>query len=756
MPLGPVMKTKILTVIFSAAFLTPAFSQNSKIDSLINILTTAAEDTNKVNLLNDISRRLWGISRYEESKTYANEALALSGHLNFKRGTAYAYINLAITYRKEGNFSEALINAKASLKIGEETGDKNILASCYSNLGVIYKNQGNFEEALKYYRSALKNREEVGDKAGTGPILSNIGTSYQHLGDYPEALKYLLAGLKITKEAGDNRGVAMGYGNIGVIYGIMKNYDEALGNFFLALTYSQKTDDKISITAAYSNIGITYKDKGNYSEALKHLQLALQISEEIGNKDQVATCYSNIGIVYNSMVDYPEALKNYLAGLAIQEEIGNKNNIALSYGNIGKQYTQLNNYTEARRYLLKSLTLSKEIGLKTSIKATYLGLAGLDSAMGNYSQAFENYKLYTIYQDSLLNETTNKEITRMKEQYESEKKDNEILQLEGEKEKLESEKQINALLLKAKEDSLNISQAENSKVHAVNLYNEQQIALLSNEKKIQQLQIEKDQAEYAAQKAEADKKQEQLVALSKEKDIQMLEAKKQKQTKNYFIAGLVLVLVLSFFIYRNYRTRQQLKLQTLRNKIASDLHDDVGSTLSSISMFAQMAQSQSKEVIPALETIGESSRKMLDAMADIVWTINPENDQFEKIIMRMQSFAFDLLGTKKIDFEFDADDDVANYKLSMEAKKNLYLIFKEATNNMVKYAEASKAMFAIKGKKEKLTMMISDNGKGFDATKEFSGNGLKNMKRRAIEIGARLLVDSMPGSGTTIKLELAV
>jgi signal transduction histidine kinase len=143
-------------------------------------------------------------------------------------------------------------------------------------------------------------------------------------------------------------------------------------------------------------------------------------------------------------------------------------------------------------------------------------------------------------------------------------------------------------------------------------------------------------------------------------------------------------------------------------------------------------------------------------MADIVWTIKPENDQFEKIIMRMRSFAYELLGAKKIDFEFIADDDVAKINLPMEVRKNLYLIFKEATNNMVKYAQADKAKFAIKGEKNNLTMVIRDNGKGFDLGKATEGNGLKNMKKRADEIGAKLVIDSFPGNGTTIQLSVAV
>jgi signal transduction histidine kinase len=169
-----------------------------------------------------------------------------------------------------------------------------------------------------------------------------------------------------------------------------------------------------------------------------------------------------------------------------------------------------------------------------------------------------------------------------------------------------------------------------------------------------------------------------------------------------------------------------------------------------------MAQKQSKEVIPLLETIEESSQKMLDAMADIVWTINSENDQFDKIILRMQSFAYELLGAKNIDFEFSSDEEVVKMKIPMTVRKNLYLIFKEATNNLVKYSGADKALFTVKGEKNNLTLLIHDNGKGFDTGQSTEGNGLKNMKKRADEIGGQFLIDSSPGKGTIVQLNVAV
>jgi len=405
-------------------------------------------------------------------------------------------------------------------------------------------------------------------------------------------------------------------------------------------------------------------------------------------------------------------------------------------------FIRLNKLEEARQYLNKGLSISLFVGTKDHTRELYNTLSKLDSMVGNYQQALVSYKLYTLYKDSVLNEITSLELTRLQTKYDAEKNEKRILQLENEQLQFKKEKQIDSFLIAAKQNSLAIIQAQNLS--------------LENQKKLQDLQIEKDKAEFIAQKAETDKKQEELTIVNKEKSIQSLQAKKQRQAKNYFIAGLLLFAVLSFFIYRTYHTKQKLKLLSLRNKIASDLHDDVGSTLSSINIFSQMAQEQSKETIPMLETIGESSRRMLDAMADIVWTIKPENDQFEHIILRMKNFAYELLGAKKIDFEFLADDEVEKINVPMEVRKNLYLIFKEATNNMVKYANADKAMFAIKGEKNNLTMLITDNGQGFDLNRLPEGNGLKNMKRRALEIGANLTIESFPGNGTKIQLSVAV
>jgi len=741
----------------------PAGQAGKAIDSLMNVLKTAREDTTKVNTLIALGEAHIESGSIDEGIKKFQDGIVLAEKLNFKKGMATSYFRIAnVIGRQQRKYSQARENLFVALKLWEEIGNKREIAGMFHNLGLNYGAENNYSESLKYLEIAIKMYRENGQKGLMADTYNTIGTTHKTLGNYPEALNNYFASLRITAEFKNKRWEAACYTNIGNTNRALGNYTEALTNHFAALKIYER-DYKAGIPIAYTNIGNAHNELGNYAEALKYHEAALKIWEADNSKGGMANVYASMGEGYVRQNKFPEALKNYRAALKIYEELKSKNGIADCCIGLGNVQIKLKNFQEAKEDLIRALSLSKETGAKERIKEAYEGLCKLDSAMGNSQQELIHYKLYTHYKDSLSNEASTVKIAQLKEQYESEKKDREIVQLNSDKQKLESDKQISALLLKANQDSLFIVNAENDKIqlendriHTHNLYNEQQITLLSNEKKLQQLQIEKDKSDLAVQTAETEKKQEEVVLLNKEKVIQSLQLKKQTQAKNYFIAGLALLTVLSFFVYRNYRNRQKLRMQVLRNKIASDLHDDVGSTLSSISIFSQMAQEQSKENIPLLETIGDSSRKMLDAMADIVWAIKPENDQFEKIIMRMRSFAYELLGARKIDFEFIADDDITNMKLPMEVRKNLYLIFKEATNNMVKYAQANKALFAIKGEKNNLTMMIQDNGKGFDLKRSTDGNGLKNMRKRATEIGAEFRIDSQPGSGTIIQLMLAV
>lgn len=235
----------------------------------------------------------------------------------------------------------------------------------------------------------------------------------------------------------------------------------------------------------------------------------------------------------------------------------------------------------------------------------------------------------------------------------------------------------------------------------------------------------------------------------------------------FFILCGLLVLGAAYAGYR-YRINELLKRQAIRNKIAQDLHDNVGSTLSSISVYSQVAkihnsQGNTGNLQSVLERIAATSSEMISEMNDIVWTINPRNDSMQKILQRMESFAKPLLHTQNIQFRFEYDPAVMNVNLEMEKRKNFYLIFKEAVNNALKYSGCKKMEVCVQYRHHHLELRVMDDGIGFDrktvdtkSVESLSGNGLNNMARRAKEMNGVCLIESQPGSGTTVRLSFPV
>jgi len=218
-----------------------------------------------------------------------------------------------------------------------------------------------------------------------------------------------------------------------------------------------------------------------------------------------------------------------------------------------------------------------------------------------------------------------------------------------------------------------------------------------------------------------------------------------------FAGGMILYTI---YYYRMQKIRD---IRRIRNKIASDLHDDLGATLSSISIMSELVNQQVKDQSPQasslLEKIGTSSRNMIEAVNDMVWAINPKNDSFENIFKRMRTFASEILAAKDIAFHFDFDKNLVQSKLKMDMRRNFYLFFKEAVNNTAKYSGAANTHVMIWNRENNLKMTIRDDGSGFEMNTVKAGNGLLNMQRRAEIMKARFNLESIPGKGTTIELE---
>ncbi len=201
-----------------------------------------------------------------------------------------------------------------------------------------------------------------------------------------------------------------------------------------------------------------------------------------------------------------------------------------------------------------------------------------------------------------------------------------------------------------------------------------------------------------------------------------------------------------------------LEQERQRIQISSDLHDEMGSTLSSISILSETALRDLQQDMDRVRfgTIGERARQMIEAMSDIVWSVNPQNDTMINVLQRMKEFAVEILEPQGIALHFQAQEAVKALTLTMEHRKDFYLLFKEAVNNAAKYSAASEVWVTVGFKNNQLHLEVRDNGRGFDTSTVKSGNGLWNMRRRVERMSGVFVLESATGAGTSIKVDLHV
>ncbi|MBL7844073.1 MAG: hypothetical protein JNK44_09435 [Cyclobacteriaceae bacterium] len=224
----------------------------------------------------------------------------------------------------------------------------------------------------------------------------------------------------------------------------------------------------------------------------------------------------------------------------------------------------------------------------------------------------------------------------------------------------------------------------------------------------------------------------------------------------WFMAGVLGVMGVLLYGAHQYRVNQKLQLERLRTKIASDLHDEVGSSLTRISIYSDLLDNgvDDSEKKNYLTNIKETSREVVSTMSDIVWSVDNRSDRLGDLLLRMKDFAVQLLSPKNIEFEFVVDVSDDKILLSPQVKQNLYLIYKEALHNIVKHAQAKHVSIRVEQSVRKIAMQITDDGVGFLEDEGKKGNGLRSMKKRATDIYAQL--DMKMEKGTSIHLNYPI
>ncbi len=225
------------------------------------------------------------------------------------------------------------------------------------------------------------------------------------------------------------------------------------------------------------------------------------------------------------------------------------------------------------------------------------------------------------------------------------------------------------------------------------------------------------------------------------------------------IAKRVIALFQTSALYQKDLDRQ-LMLERERTRISQDMHDDVGASLTRISMMSDLVKNRIDVGDGARQWLGQisgTSRSLMEEMSQIIWALNPKNDNLEGLLTYVRRFAFEYLEPTSLECVFDLPEEIPDRVLGVEVRRNVYLVVREALHNVVKHAGATKVQISLVINQNGFRILIKDDGKGFDPGKlEFPGNGLVNMKKRMNDIGGEIMIRSEVDAGTEIKLSVSM
>jgi signal transduction histidine kinase/Tfp pilus assembly protein PilF len=377
-------------LIFITASLT---AQTTSQDSLLNVVKTLPDDTNKVNTIQLIAANYLKLSRdYKKMSEYAWKGLALSQQLHYEKGVANAY-------------------------------------SC---IGIWYAYKGNKEMALYHYQKALRLMQKRNDKKGEGNIYNNIARVMLASGNYVEALSNNLKCLKIKEALHDKEGMALSYLNIGNVFSVQNKLDVALGYYIKSIQLSEGMANTNSINA-YNNIGNIFAEKKKYTDALTYHLKALHICEKLNDKMGMVASYNNIGSDHFHQQQLEAALLYHVKAYNLAIEAGNKSGQAFACNGIGNVNQSKRKYAEALAYYTKMLKLGTELNNQRIIQLAYENFVSLYKETGNFQQALTYTGLVNNMKDSLLGLESQKQLSELITKYETQKKAKEILLLTKER-----------------------------------------------------------------------------------------------------------------------------------------------------------------------------------------------------------------------------------------------------------------------------------------------------------------------------------
>ena len=410
-----------------------SLAQQSTVDSLHQVLASELHDTTRVNALNKLAYVL-SSTNHDSAMGAADEALVLSQRVGFRQGEGRTSNIIGIIHWQKGRYDKALESYHNSLHIGEETGDRGGISRALGNIGIIHSNQGRYDQALEYHQRSLRIYEDLNDEKGVASALTGIGVVHQNQGRYEQALVDYQKSLSIKEELGDKKGIASSFTNIGSIHARQGRHEQALEYFQSSLSIQEELGNQNGMALSLNNISIIEHRLGRYDKALENALRSLFLREELGDKYGMAVTLNNIGSIYRKQRKYKQALESSRKSLHLRKELDDKSGIAIVLNDIGTIYTETGIFDSAVTMYTAAYSVAEKIGAIERMKDATEGLSHAYGKQGDFRNAYKYHQEYATLKDSLLNEENLKSINEMEAKYEAEKREQQIVLLEKDKE----------------------------------------------------------------------------------------------------------------------------------------------------------------------------------------------------------------------------------------------------------------------------------------------------------------------------------
>lgn len=689
-------------------------------------------------------------AQLDTASSLAIAAEKLARQKQYPFGQAWALIKWNDILIEADKLEEANLQALKLFKLGAQLRDSLVMAIALLHQAQVQLYSGRTTEAIPLFEKALAWNLAKAENSYTAVAYNDLGYSWGQKEELSRQADYSIRSLRIYEQLHDDMGCAMALGNLSTVFYSMGQRQKAIDYGKRSLQYREKVGDIGKLSLSCCNLSQMYQGV-DAAEAARYQELCVTYAIQSGDEERMIHSYITSSLVANSRKDNAAALGFEMKAIALLEKSGsNPNMLARRY--IAAAFlseTQGKDSAVALEYYHKAIRLSQAINSRSNLQDVYGYLSDYYVRKENYQDAYTNYKKHILYRDSLFTSEREANIAELEQKYQTARKDIEISRLNNEQriKALEIEKQ-KAIILG------NLLEARQK---------ESEINLLQQQHQLQELHIKQQQEQLETQQLLARNRDQELQLVQKEKLLNEKQLQYQKQWRNAAIAGAVLLIVIAGFAFNRYQLKKKLEqqnmVQEMRNHIASDLHDDIGASLSNIQILNELTRRNAGSPLKVheyLDKAAEDIRQVSEGISDIVWNINPRYDDLDNLFVRMKRYAADVLDGKNIHYQIDFPGSPGNWKLEMDKRRDLYLLFKEAINNLAKYSNASEARIKMQLQDAEIRLLVSDNGVGFLPAEVKSGNGLSNMRQRAAALQGTLQISSSPGKGTQIELILPV